>query len=82
MANNNDGLKALAKAQKKQTKAQMWQPLIEWAVSGLPKITNDSYKKGGKVKQTGMALVHKGERVLTKKQAAKPAVKRAIKKKK
>jgi hypothetical protein len=39
-----------------------------------------SYKKGGTVKKTGMALVHKGEKVLTKKQAAKPAVKKAKKK--
>ena len=31
----------------------------------------DGYKKGGKVKKTGLALVHKGERVLTKKQQAK-----------
>lgn len=30
-----------------------------------------SYKRGGKVKKTGKALVHKGERVLTKKQAQK-----------
>ena len=29
------------------------------------------YKKGGKVKKTGIAKVHKGERVLTKKQAKK-----------
>lgn len=38
----------------------------------------NSYKKGGMVKKTGMAKVHKGERVLnqkqTKKLAAKPAV--------
>ena len=27
-----------------------------------------SFKKGGKVKKTGLAKVHKGERVLTKKQ--------------
>ena len=27
-----------------------------------------TYKKGGTVKKTGLALVHKGERVLTKKQ--------------
>lgn len=27
-----------------------------------------SYKRGGKVKRTGLAKVHKGERVLTKKQ--------------
>jgi len=31
--------------------------------------TADSYKRGGKVKRTGMARVHKGERVLTKRQA-------------
>lgn len=30
-----------------------------------------SYKKGGKVKKTGMAKVHKGERVLTKAQTKK-----------
>lgn len=30
-----------------------------------------SYKKGGKVKKTGLAKVHKGERVLTKEQSAK-----------
>jgi hypothetical protein len=30
-----------------------------------------AYKKGGKVKKTGPAKVHKGERVLTKKQNAK-----------
>ncbi len=29
----------------------------------------DSYKRGGTVKRTGMAKVHKGERVLTKRQA-------------
>lgn len=29
------------------------------------------FKKGGMVKKTGMALVHKGEKVLTKKQQAK-----------
>ena len=30
-----------------------------------------SYKKGGKIKKTGIAKVHKGERVLTKKQTKK-----------
>ena len=53
----------------------------------LPSITAGSimspktlprYKKGGKVKKTGPAIVHKGEQVLTKKQAAKPSVKKAI----
>lgn len=29
------------------------------------------YKRGGKVKKTGMAQVHKGERVLTRRQASK-----------
>jgi len=29
------------------------------------------YKRGGKVKKTGMAKVHRGERVLTKKQQRK-----------
>src|SRR5215469_960729 len=38
------------------------------------------FKRGGKVKKTGVAKVHKGERVLTKKQAAKPAVKKALRK--
>lgn len=40
-----------------------------------------SFKKGGKVEKTGMAKVHKGEVVLTKKQAKKPSIKKAIKKK-
>ncbi len=31
--------------------------------------TPDTYKKGGIVKKTGLAKVHKGEKVLTKKQA-------------
>lgn len=30
-----------------------------------------SYRKGGKVKRTGLARVHKGERVLTRKQTRK-----------
>ena len=34
-----------------------------------------SYKHGGKVKRTGPAKLHKGERVLTKKQAKKYAKK-------
>lgn len=33
--------------------------------------TPGSFKYGGKVKKTGKARVHKGERVLTKKQARK-----------
>jgi hypothetical protein len=38
------------------------------------------FKRGGRVKKTGVAKVHRGERVLTKKQAAKPAVKKAVRK--
>lgn len=34
----------------------------------------DSYKKGGKVKKTGLAYLHKGERVLTTKQARSRAM--------
>lgn len=30
-----------------------------------------AYKRGGKVKKTGVALVHRGEEVLTKKEAKK-----------
>ncbi|HSR75960.1 MAG TPA: hypothetical protein VLN57_05180 [Xanthobacteraceae bacterium] len=36
------------------------------------------FKRGGTVKTTGVAQVHKGERVLTAKQAKTPAVKRAL----
>ena len=39
----------------------------------------DSYKRGGKVKRTGPAKLHKGERVLTKRQAKKYAKKRGRK---
>jgi hypothetical protein len=34
-------------------------------------LLSGSFKRGGKVKRTGMAKVHKGERVLTRKQASK-----------
>lgn len=34
-----------------------------------PQAQPNSYKKGGKVKKTGQAKVHKGERVLTTKQS-------------
>lgn len=33
-----------------------------------PMAEPDSYKRGGQVKKSGMAKVHKGERVLTKSQ--------------
>lgn len=36
-----------------------------------PKAVPGSFKRGGVVQKTGMAKVHKGERVLTVKQAAK-----------
>jgi hypothetical protein len=37
-----------------------------------------SYKKGGKIKKTGPALVHKGEHMLTTSQVKKPAVKNLL----
>jgi hypothetical protein len=40
-----------------------------WSVGFGSKTTKSSYKKGGKVKKTGMAKVHKGEIVLTAAQA-------------
>ena len=36
----------------------------------------DAYKRGGKVRKTGFAKVHKGERVLTKKQQRRRMTKR------
>ncbi len=40
----------------------------------------DQYRKGGKVRKTGPALVHKDEEIITAKQAKKPAIKKALKK--
>jgi hypothetical protein len=40
------------------------------AVSAVTPASPAQYKVGGKVKKTGMALVHKGEKVLTAKQHA------------
>lgn len=40
-------------------------------LSGEDEPRRMSFKKGGVVPKTGMAKVHKGERVLTKKQARK-----------
>ena len=37
-----------------------------------------SYKKGGTVKKTGPANLHKGERVLTVKQSKSPAIQKAV----
>ena len=37
------------------------------------------FKRGGKVKQTGVAKVHRGERIVSAAQAQKPAVKAALK---
>ena len=39
----------------------------------------DSYKRGGKVRKTGLAKVHKGERVLAKAQAKRYKHKRSAK---
>ena len=41
------------------------------APSPVPMAEPPAFKCGGKVKKTGMAMVHKGEQVLTKKQAKK-----------
>lgn len=46
----------------------------------LPKLRIQSFKKGGMVKKTGLAKLHKGEKVLTVKQVAKS--KKKISKKK
>lgn len=43
------------------------------------KDTGDSYKQGGRVKETGLAKLEAGERVLTKKQARKYRAKGARK---
>ena len=37
------------------------------------------FKRGGKVKKTGVAKVHRGERIVSAAQAQKPAVKAALK---
>ena len=52
---------------------------VEKDINSLSYRSLPKYKKGGKVKKTGPAVLHKGERVLTKKQAAKPAIKLAVK---
>lgn len=50
-------------------------------LNAQPKAEPSSYKKGGLVKKTGMAKVHKGEMVLTKKQVAKKKASKSCKKK-
>jgi len=45
-----------------------------------PAASPSSYKKGGKVKKTGVARVHKGETVLTAKEAKKYAKKKGSQK--
>ncbi|MEI6093512.1 MAG: hypothetical protein WCQ47_07515 [bacterium] len=49
--------------------ARLMGDVVKKVVTNL--IRPDSYKKGGKVKKTGLALVHKGELVLNKKQQSK-----------
>ena len=44
----------------------------------LKKVAMDSYKKGGKVKKTGPAMMHKDEHVLTTGQVKKPEVKKLL----
>jgi len=55
-------------ARKKKKKNPPTPPTVslpEDSTVGIPR----QFKRGGKVKKTGMAKMHKGERVLTKKQA-------------
>lgn len=57
------------------SKASDWIGAVKGGLGGLtklgilPTMAGGSFKKGGKVKHTEFAKVHKGERVLTKKQA-------------
>ena len=46
-------------------------PMGPPAGAGMGMASPPAFKKGGKVKKTGMALVHKGEKVLTKAQQKK-----------
>ena len=50
-------------------------PQRQRSARGMPMESMPSYKRGGKVKKTGPAKLHKGERVLTKRQAGKVRVK-------
>lgn len=59
------------KSEEQQVKELPKRPAITRLPPEAPAAYPTSYKKGGKVKKTGLALVHKGERVLTKKQASK-----------
>jgi hypothetical protein len=51
------------------TGKKLGRALNEQAVSAAGMASPASYAKGGKVRKTGLAKVHKGERVLTKGQA-------------
>jgi hypothetical protein len=74
---------AKRRAKKKMQAQQMTQGSVppEPAMKQMPMAQPSSFKKGGKVKKTGMALVHKGEKVLTKKQqeSKKPMSKASVK---
>jgi hypothetical protein len=59
------------KSKKKKSKKKKSELLKQPTPAGIA--DPSAYKKGGKVKKTGVALVHKGERVLTAKQAKKKA---------
>ena len=79
--------KAEPKPKKKEEKKEMYNTGdlkgdLKKRGEELKKADPDKYKKGGMVKKTGQALVHKGERVLTKPQTkkldSKPAVKKSL----
>lgn len=46
--------------------------------SGGDNAYTQEFKKGGRVRKTGLAKVHKGERVLTRKQARKYAARKKV----
>ena len=82
LANEPVSKAAMERAKKKEMERLKAIPKDDGFLKSLrgPSVDLPKYKKGGKVKKTGLALVHKGERVLTKKQAAKPVIKKAVKK--
>ncbi len=44
-------------------------PIRDFSPKNLPQASPSSYRKGGRVKKSGMAEIEKGERVLTAKEA-------------
>ena len=61
----------MGRSETEEVKAMPKRPAVTRLPPEAPMASPPSYKKGGKVKKTGMALVHKGERVMTRKQQRK-----------